>query len=399
VEQQEGGPRADAGSRLSRRLLDAQLGSLAAGLVVVFTVFKVLFVAHFDTTTALGVVSESSTASLVVGALVLNIGPVLIAVLAFVLAVTVEKGESRDPDTRTYGALGAVLTVFAIGFAPLLVAGAIFITTVTFLGSVAVQYHRSTKKYRAWQREKDVWRESDMSELERLATDLAELDQEMQETDDLLAELDQGVQETNDLLAETPFLEDMRQGFVERLDEAKQRMEDRKRRLAGFRAQHVLLGQKLGLVNDKADMALSTAAEAVAAQRRLYRQVMKNTLLMEFVINGTLALVILLTAPPWLPAERIFADGQPSIIGYVLHADQDELVVLTDGARKLVRIEGSKVQSRRFCRVRPGAPSWLGRPVLSFLYQPPFYPECRRLSQQEKPPEPVPGGPPPPPSG
>ena len=71
-------------SALGRRLLDAHLASLFAGLTLVFVILKVLAVSRGDTTTALGIVAETGTTSIVAGTLVDALGVVLLAMLSLV---------------------------------------------------------------------------------------------------------------------------------------------------------------------------------------------------------------------------------------------------------------------------------------------------------------------------
>lgn len=65
------------------------------------------------------------------------------------------------------------------------------------------------------------------------------------------------------------------------------------------------------------------------------------------------ALVILLADRPWFPSERILPYGRTPFTGYVLRADSDEVAVLADDSRRLVRVNAGDVQSRTFCRTGP----------------------------------------------
>jgi hypothetical protein len=89
-----------------------------------------------------------------------------------------------------------------------------------------------------------------------------------------------------------------------------------------------------------------------------------------------LAAFLLFNDRPWLPAERVAAAGQPAVTGYVLGADGDQVVVLVDRPRRIVRLEG--VESRRFCWIEK-APSWASRPVGSIFSRPGSYPLCKTL--------------------
>ena len=114
-------------------------------------------------------------------------------------------------------------------------------------------------------------------------------------------------------------------------------------------------------------------AEALAARPRTRR--LLRTLL---IVYAGLAIVLLLSDRPWLPAEHIAVGGQSAITGYVLKADSDEVVILEDRTRQLLRIAAAKVRDRRYCLMGRGA-SWFESPMVSLLYDAPSYPRCSGL--------------------
>ena len=85
---------------------------------------------------------------------------------------------------------------------------------------------------------------------------------------------------------------------------------------------------------------------------------MRTALRVMAVCWAVAATLLLLIDTPWLPAERIVRFNQPAITGYVIHADHDQLLILTNNSRMLERIDASSVRSRLICRVEQTSHSW-----------------------------------------
>jgi hypothetical protein len=98
---------------------------------------------------------------------------------------------------------------------------------------------------------------------------------------------------------------------------------------------------------------------------------------MWFITVGGLALA---SAPPWLPAERVTigkGGEQISVVGYVLQESDDELVVLLDSPREVMRYSSDQGFRRSFCEIPYGLIAG-GRPLITYLIPstPPKYPTC-----------------------
>ena len=85
--------------------------------------------------------------------------------------------------------------------------------------------------------------------------------------------------------------------------------------------------------------------------------------------------LVVLVAGPWMPAERIAAQGQPAVTGYVLKSSPESTVVLLNHPRRLARLEG-KV-SRQFCvrRLR----EWYYGSVPEVVLSQADYPRCKDI--------------------
>jgi len=86
-------------------------------------------------------------------------------------------------------------------------------------------------------------------------------------------------------------------------------------------------------------------------------------------------LLYVVTAQPWLPAERVGAPGKPAVNGYVLKSSAESTAVLMDNPRQLTRFEG-KV-SRTFCLTK--AEEWWAKSALNHAFSDAKYPLCKNL--------------------
>lgn len=94
------------------------------------------------------------------------------------------------------------------------------------------------------------------------------------------------------------------------------------------------------------------------------------------LVGGCVVLLMnLLTAVPWLPPERIVAQGKPGVNGYVVKSSQETTVVLLDKPRELVRYDG-KV-ARTFCRL--ATQPWFLRSPLALTFDDASYPKCKDI--------------------
>lgn len=301
---------------LGRRIRDAHLGSLFAGLVTVFIVLKVLAVSHFEITTALGIVAESGTASLLVGTLIWSLPSILVA-LFFGLLVIFDDDATPEPDRRFYRIAGWVVAAVAVLTHPVA-------TGLGFLGlawsAMGVSPGVGGRKYR------------EMDDAQSAANEV--------------------------LLARAKSLR-------ERLEAAS--------KAEGASPEHLRVD--LRRINEH---LAQLRAEIFVLQLR--RRWTKDLLRGLVVIYATLTVYQLLTDAPWLPAEHITLDDQAAITGYVLKAESDEVVILDDGSRELVRIERADLQDRRYCVVHWPDRTWFGRPIISLFYETPSYPRCDQLA-------------------
>lgn len=94
------------------------------------------------------------------------------------------------------------------------------------------------------------------------------------------------------------------------------------------------------------------------------------------VISVIIATVTIIDSDPWLPRERIDRTDAPSITGYVLNADSEELVVVRAESKQVMRIDRSSVTRRSLCNW-VGPNGFLRKPVIS-LHPRPSYPDCVR---------------------
>ena len=79
---------------------------------------------------------------------------------------------------------------------------------------------------------------------------------------------------------------------------------------------------------------------------------------------------VLIAAPPWMPAERVQVggdEGKDAIVGYVLENANDEIVVLKDSPREVVRLKNPDGFDRTYCETHDE--SWLqgGQPLITLL--------------------------------
>ena len=102
----------------------------------------------------------------------------------------------------------------------------------------------------------------------------------------------------------------------------------------------------------------------------------RNILVLWAMVVGVQVLV---TAPPWMPAERVEVDGETEtrpIVGYILEDTDEEIVVLRDSPREVVRLSSAQGFTRTYCETHAEFWHMAGRPLIAFLSPEPQYPAC-----------------------
>jgi hypothetical protein len=340
--------------RLTRRLRDAHLGSMFAALVALFGVLKVLAVSHFETTTALGIVAESGTASLVVGTMVRTIGPILLAAL-FLLFVAADDDQTPEADRRFYRGVAWALTLPTALLQPAVPALGVLVMAWAVLGGPG--FPRTIQ----WLKKKTY-------------PSLNEAVEELVRTNDAREELgDEGEAIAAELIAVGKALET---ALDDRsvTDEEKMALVDRYR--AGKeRWDAYVVG--IESLKEQYATAKSTVAAKMPGSGRWARFWLGFTPRRLAVVYVVLAAYGLFGGQPWLPAERIAVAGQPPVIGYVLRTDTSEAVVLVDNPRHIVRLDGT-VMARQYCWVQKGGSRFLW-PIVALVRPEPSYPLCSGL--------------------
>lgn len=95
---------------------------------------------------------------------------------------------------------------------------------------------------------------------------------------------------------------------------------------------------------------------------------------------GTLLPFTVLGSTPWVPSEALELRGAAPRTGYVLGRDGNDLIVLTDEPRSVMRVPVSNIESRTICSYETARP-WLGfstnDPIIPALVVPTdAYPPC-----------------------
>lgn len=319
--------RTDSG--LMGRLLDAHLGSLFAGLVFLFVVLKVLAVTHYDTTSALAVLSQGDTATLLVGAIALNLVPILYA--ALIITLFLGSRDEVPPATKSRARLVMiVLSVAALMLLPITLGWATALMVYLMLDGPGAS--------------KLVGVTSGLSRRNRQWTERLERGRAMaRQAEELAAEVGDGT------------------GLQDRTPEE----------VAALAAHATALKDDLLAHLAESDRAFAIS-EARRDKSRRTRSRAPKILLAIVVYNVGFALWSLLDDRPWLPAERLVPASGAEITGYVLQADADGMVVLKDDQRRVVRIAGTI--SRSLCR--SGREFTFGRPLIALRYKATSYPNC-----------------------
>lgn len=351
-------PKVLGSTDLGRRILDAHLGSAFAGLAVVFVVVKVLAVSRGDTTTALAIVAEGGTTSLVIGALIWALGPILLTLLVVLMWLRARPDVvgSTPPSVRLIGmtlaCVGSLVSPAFVGVG--IVVGA-WLTFDMPGGARLFQRLGRRGSERRWRPMKQAFSGLDEEQRRKEAL-VAEIEGVRAQLQELRAE---PLVESSELLSRLRRLDEVSEGVERRWHEVREREER---------------------IKASVEQVLASAEGNVARQCLRVRRLA----VVGVVILVLGSLVILLNDRPWLPAERLIVTGQAPFTAYVLSADSEELVALDAGSRRLVRVAGAGLVSRRFCQVRSGFLSGLAgsiafRPLLTVYKSPPSYPRCKDL--------------------
>lgn len=122
------------------------VGSLLAGVASLFIVFKVLVVSHFNITTALGIVAESGTASLVVGALIRSLPFALMAVFLGLLVIT-DHDATPEPNKRLYRRAGWAVAGFTAATQPAILGALVLAVAWMSMGTGFRRFGRWTRRH------------------------------------------------------------------------------------------------------------------------------------------------------------------------------------------------------------------------------------------------------------
>lgn len=338
-----------------RRLRDAHLGSLLAGVSLLFGVLKVLSVARFDITTAQGIVAESATATLLLGVLIRALPAVLLAILVGLLAL-VDDDATPAQDRRFYRPLTAIVCVLAAATQAPLMALMLGLIAWTILG------WPGSARFFGWARPGDRQHQQRVADTKRASEEIHEA---VEAIPALLAELKEAdaVVEAAMMNPDTP---------------------EKMKALLAHREQVMARLGELVALYEKAEATRAEWDEIIAAddirlsRMKATRPRTKRVLTIGVILFSVEAAVLMLDSRPWLPAEHLALDGQSAVIGYVIKASPEETVVLEEKSRHLVRLDGEKVTARRYCEV--GAPpNGFFQPVLALVFDPDLYPRCNSL--------------------
>lgn len=95
-----------------------------------------------------------------------------------------------------------------------------------------------------------------------------------------------------------------------------------------------------------------------------------------FIFTGLFAWIVVAgSARMWLPLEEINRGAPKPIVGYVLDASEQALVILQERTRTVARVPLSSIKTRDFCQPADDPRTLVGR-VLG--YEKPKYPRCSR---------------------
>lgn len=348
---------------LTRRLRDAHLGSLAAGITAVLVALKVLAVAHYQTTTAFGILAESGTASLVVGALVQTLPLVLLATL-FGLVVAADDESTPTADRRllrSFAWIMAVLSAWALpAWLALLVLG---ITWLLLLGPGASRLLLGLLG--------GLWGRGDRARQEKVEQAGAArkaIQASREASIDLRADFDRTEQALHVVLEEpSKTTVGEPEALLDRLTGVQDRLEAEADARVGY-------AERAAALMHEVHGSLQQRIRFLEAARPVWRNVERG-----LAVTYVIAAVAIggLGSQPWLPAERISVDGQPAVTGYVLAAAQNDAVVLVEKTRQVIRLQGSV--RRRYCTLQRDT-SGINRPLGAMLHPASSYPACRNLA-------------------
>jgi hypothetical protein len=272
---------------------------------LVFGVLKVLIVAHFDTTTAQGIVAESATASLVLGVLVRALPAVLLAALVALLAV-VDDDATPAADLRFYRRAAVIVCVLAgLTQAPLMAVMLAVVAWTLLAGPGSARFY-------GWARPED------RRHRERVAAAKAaseEIHAHVAAIPELVAEAEAAAAAVEAAMVDPGTPEELQAVLA------------RSRRAAARLGELTEVHEKAETTSAEWD-AIVAEADAKVVRVEAARPRTKKVLAVGAVVFGVQALALMLDTRPWLPAERLQLDGQAPVTGYVIKADSEEMVVL-----------------------------------------------------------------------
>ncbi|MBG6094938.1 hypothetical protein [Nocardioides luteus] len=139
--------------------------------------------------------------------------------------------------------------------------------------------------------------------------------------------------------------------------------------------------------------AISNAEDRAAEYEAFSKGLISAMSILLGIVTVALVGISAIFFPMWAPLERV-EHADTASVGYVLGHDDDELVILMDRPRGVVRVEN--VTRRSFCtkrsvNTRLGPMHWMAdpAPILGFVYPPRLeYPSCARPTPDEQPSKP-----------
>ncbi len=348
---------------LARQLRDAHLGSLVAGAALLFVALKVLAVSHYQTTTAVGIVAESGTTSLVLGSLIQTLPVVLLAILSAL--VFLANDETKPPaDAKFFRVLAWTMAFVAAWAQPVWLAP--FVLIITWLLLLGPGSSRVILRIL-----RRVWARSDRK---RLLTK-----HQVERTKRSIAESRESSKATREDFDRTE--EALRAAIA---DPSTSTTEEREVLLDSLRrVPDTLLAETEARVElaDRAVKLVDEIQAGVGRRIRFLETAKPIWLSLQRNLALSYAVVVLVIGgfgtTPWVPLERVVVDAQPAVTGYVLSSGQDTTVVLLDGTRRIVRLQGTTV-TRLYCEAGSNTSRFI-RPMAALFHSSPSYPACRDL--------------------
>lgn len=317
------------------------VGWITTSLVFLLVVVKVSVVAHLNLSTALGLIASSSAPSVVVGVLTASLRGIVGYLFFVSLLLTLT--QRRDAERVVLRGLMLTLGFLAMFLNPLLLAPVFVLSMGLALPGPLPRfmYRRLSRKFEQspltveahalWKRRKEL----DMqARVEARRDRVSSLHESAQETmEEVRRDLEQRGSDVPELQAER----------LERLAEAERMVELSRAEVAKFDED---LAEAEHLLKDMEGFTAKLDTAAAAAKAQQERE--KGITLGAAVAYGVLILVVALSSDrPWLPPERLLANGGDTTVGFVVVDRDGDDLVLHDQPR---RLEWMDVEERTICK-------------------------------------------------